>query len=177
MPMMVQTSTDDAPELLALIEQRRAHGLDRYDEWWEGVYRIVTGPTPEHGEFVVALAALLLPKAQLHHLGVSAPTNIGLDKFDARVPDLAVFRRDTERTSPAFLTTAELVVEVLSTGERPGEKLPFYATWNVSECLEIDLSGRSVRLLANQGGVWTPIAESSVIALTVLEVVELVPVR
>ncbi len=46
MSMMVQTSTDDAPELLARIEHRRANGLDRYDEWWEGVYRIVTGPSP-----------------------------------------------------------------------------------------------------------------------------------
>ena len=34
MTMMVQASTDEAPELLALIEQRRASGLDRYDEWW-----------------------------------------------------------------------------------------------------------------------------------------------
>ena len=45
MTMMVQTSTDEAPELLARIEQRRANGLDRCDEWWEGVYRIVTGPS------------------------------------------------------------------------------------------------------------------------------------
>jgi hypothetical protein len=28
--VIVQTSTDDAPELLALIERRRAHILDRY---------------------------------------------------------------------------------------------------------------------------------------------------
>ena len=62
MSMMVQTSTDDAPELLARIEHRRANGLDRYDEWWEGVYRIVTGPSPEHGEFVVDLGALSAPQ-------------------------------------------------------------------------------------------------------------------
>ena len=43
------------------------------------------------------------------------------------MPDLGIFRRDTSRTSPAFLETAELVVEVLSPGERAGEKLPFYA--------------------------------------------------
>jgi Uma2 family endonuclease len=175
MPMMVQTSTDDAPELLALIERRRAQGLDRYDEWWEGVYRIVTGPTPEHGQFVVALAALLLPRAQVRNLGVSAPVNIGIDKFDARVPDLAVFRPDTERTSPAFLTTAELVVEVLSPRERPGEKLAFYATWNVDEYLEIDLARRSAQLLSNRRGVWEPVERSGVVELTVDEVVAVLP--
>jgi len=175
MPMMVQTSTDDAPELLELIERRRAQGLDRYDEWWEGMYRIVSGPTPEHGELVAALVAFLLPRAHARHLAVSAPLNIGVDKFDARVPDLAVFRRDTERTSPAFLTTAELVVEVLSPRERPGEKLAFYAAWNVSEYLETDLAERSVRLLRNHSGAWTPVSESGVIDLTVDEVVALLP--
>ena len=175
MTMMVQTSTDDAPELLALIEHRRANGLDRFDEWWEGVYRIVTGPSPEHGEFMVVLGGLLLHKARSSGLAVSAPVNIGVDKYDAKVPDLGVFKRDTPRTSPAFLQTAELVVEVLSPGERAGEKLPFYASRNVKEYLEVDLRQRSVRLLANVAGQWRDVRASNVIDLSVDEVRGLLP--
>ena len=175
MSMKVQTSTDDVPELLARIEHRRVHGLDRYDEWWEGVYRIVTGPSPEHGEFVVALGAALLPRARMRGLGLSSPLNVGVDKYDARVPDLGVFRRDTPRSSPAFVDTAELVVEVLSPGERAGEKLPFYASRGVKEYLEVDLVARSVRLLAHGEGEWAPVDRSGVIDLTTTEVLALMP--
>jgi len=173
MTMMVQTSTDEAPELLALIEQRRATGLDRYDEWWQGVYRIVTGPSPEHGEFVANLAAALLPKARARGLGLSTPVNVGVDKFDARVPDLGIFRRDTQRSSPAFLESAELVAEGLSPGELAGEKLPFYASRNVREYLEVDVRAQSVRLLANIQGQWCEVDSSSVIDLSVGEVLAL----
>ena len=175
MTMMVQASTDEAPELLARIEHRRANGLDRFDEWWEGVYRIVTGPSPEHGEFVIALGAALLPKARAHHLAVSTPLNVGVDKYDAKVPDLGVFRRDTARTSPACLETAELVAEVLSPGERAGEKLPFYAARDVKEYLEVDLRARTVRPLALREGVWVSVDRSNVIDLTVDEVLDLLP--
>jgi Uma2 family endonuclease len=175
MTMMVQTSTDDAPELLARIEHRRASGLDRFDEWWEGVYRIVTGPSPEHGELVVVLSALLLPKARASGLTMSAPVNVGIDMYDAKVPDLGVFRRDTPRTSPAFLDTAELVIEVLSPGERHGEKLPFYASRAVKEYLEIDLRLRTARLLANVEGQWRDVRASGVIELSVDEVLALLP--
>ena len=175
MSMMVQASTDEAPELLALIEQRRASGQDRWDEWWEGVYRIVTGPSPEHGEFLATLVAAVLPKARTRGLGLSTPLNVGIDKYDAKVPDLGVFRRDTPRSSPAFVDTAELVVEVLSPGERLGEKLPFYASRNVKEYLEVDLRARTVRLLANRDGEWVPIEQSGVIELTTAEVLALLP--
>ena len=175
MTMMVQTSTDEAPELLARIEHRRANGLDRYDEWWEGVYRIVTGPSPEHGEFVAVLTAVLLPKARARGLGLSTPVNVGVDKYDAKVPDLGIFRRDTPRSSPAFLDTAELVVEVLSPGERAGEKLPFYASRNVKEYVEIDLRRRSVRMLTNVDEQWREARASRVIELSVDEVIALLP--
>jgi DNA-binding IclR family transcriptional regulator len=57
MTMMVLASTDEAPELLALIEQRRARGLDRWDEWWEGVYRLVAAPTREHQRVLEAVVS------------------------------------------------------------------------------------------------------------------------
>lgn len=143
----VLASTDAVPELVDVLDRRRAQGLDTYDEWWEGVYRIVTGPTPEHGRIAGRLFAFLDALAAELGLFVAAPVNVGLDKDDARVPDIGVFIESTERTSAAFLRTAELVVEVLSGHERPGEKLEFYARWGAKEYLEVDSRTRTVRLL------------------------------
>ena len=128
MTMMVQTSTDDAPELLARIEHRRANGLDRYDEWWEGVYRIVTGPSPEHGEFVVELGASLLPKVADARTGRLDAGQRRRRQVRRKVPDLGVFRRDTPRTSPAFLDDRRTRRRGAVAGRAAGEKLPFYAS-------------------------------------------------
>jgi hypothetical protein len=89
------------------------------------------------------------------------------------VPDLAVFRPETERTSPAFLTTAELVVEILSPGERPRREAAVLCGPNIDEYLAIDLGGGSARLSSNRACVWVPVAESHVIDLTLDEVVAL----
>ncbi len=40
----VLATTDELPELEAALARRHESGLDTYDEWWEGVYRTVTGP-------------------------------------------------------------------------------------------------------------------------------------
>ncbi len=174
MNMMVQTTTDEVPELLELIEHRRANGLDTFDEWWQGVYRIVTGPSPEHGRLIVRLSALLLSLAENDGFHVATPLNIGVDKRDARVPDLAVYHPDTPRTSVAFLSTAEMAIEILSPGERAGEKLTFYADWHVKEYLEINLAAHTCRLLANRDGTWEPITRSEIIDLELATVEALI---
>jgi Uma2 family endonuclease len=101
--------------------------------------------------------------------------NIGIDKEDARVPDLAVLRVDVPMTSHAFASTAELVVEVLSPGQRPGEKLPFYARWHIKEYVEIDLDHRTVQLLRNVDGAWHPAERCTVVELSIDEVRGLLP--
>jgi Uma2 family endonuclease len=150
----VQATTDQLPALADFLAERKAHGLDTYDEWWDGVYRIVTGPSPEHGLLLSRLLIFLVSLADRVGFGVSPPVNIGIDKQDARVPDIGVFRLDTPRTSPAFLTTAVLVVEILSKGEQAGSKLDFYARWHVDEYLEIELRTGQARLLVRDGTEW-----------------------
>jgi Uma2 family endonuclease len=154
--------TDEVPELGDIIELRRFRGLDTYDEWWDGVYRIVTGPSPEHGELLDALAELLGPLVRAAGLRSAAPVNIGLDKHDCRVPDRAIYESGTPRTSPAFLSTALLVIEVLSPGEKPREKLHFYQAHGVKEYLEIDLERVSAQLWTclRDVAVWTDAWES-----------------
>lgn len=159
----VLASTDVVPELEDALERRRALGLDTYDEWWEGVYRIVTGPSPEHGRVAVRTSGFLDRLTDGTDLVVSAPLNVGRDKQDARVPDVGVFARETPRSSPAFLETAALVVEVLSKDEAAGAKLDFYARWGVQEYLEIGLARRELRLLRREGRQWAPVTESAVL--------------
>jgi len=175
MTMMVQTSTDEAPELLARIEHRRANGLDRWDEWWEGVYRIVTSPSREHQRLLVAVLKLLEARLVDSSSEVLPDINIGIDKEDARVPDIAVLSIDVPLKSPAFVSTAKLVVEILSPGERPGEKLPFYARWGVSEYIEIDREHRTVRMLRSHDDTWIAIECCQVVELSVDEVMALLP--
>jgi Uma2 family endonuclease len=173
--MMVEVSTDEAPFLLDLIEQRRLFGQDRWDEWRHGAYRIMPIPTPEHARLVVAFAAFIDERVTSSRLEVALGINIGVDLEDACVPDIAIFRRDTSPSSEAFLATAQLVVEILSPGEPAGEKMPLYGGWDVNEYLEVDPEEASVRLFANRGGGWTAIDRSSVIDLSVDEVLALLP--
>jgi Uma2 family endonuclease len=161
--VMVQTTTDEYPALGEYVALRQARGLDTYDEWWQGVYRIVTGPSPEHGELVSDLSELLGPLVRATGLKRGAPINIGLDRTDCRVPDLAIFEPDTPRTSPAFLTSALVVIEVLSPGEQSGEKLDFYQDHGVKEYLEIDLAAGTVGLWVWSEGNWKPETDSNVL--------------
>jgi Uma2 family endonuclease len=158
---------EQMPDLAKVIAARHEAGLDTYDEWWDGEYRIVTGPSPEHGLLIGRLIVLLMPLADRLGMGVAPAVNVGVDKVDARVPDIGVFRLDTPRKSLAFLTTCVLVVEILSPGEKAGEKLDFYATWQVDEYLEVDLRRGTARLLVRRGSGWEPSATSPALGFTV----------
>ena len=76
-------------------------------------------------------------------------------------------------TTPDLIASAELVIEIMSPGERRGEKLPFYAEWNVAEYAELDPATDTIRLLANRDGEWTPIDASEVLDLTIAELADL----
>ena len=163
----VLASTDAVPELEEALARRRAQRMDTYDEWWEGVYRIVTGPSPEHGLVAGRVFSFLDRLTEGTDLRVSAPLNVGRDREDARVPDVGVFHIGAPRSAPAFLETAALVVEVLSKDETPGAKLDFYARWDVAEYLEMDLTRRAVRLLRREGLEWAPATRSGVLGFHV----------
>lgn len=167
MGIVVQLPADSLPELGRLIDDRRRLGLDTFDEWHSGVYVVVAGPSPEHGRLVVRLAVVLSTVAERRTLWVAAPANVGTDQDDCRVPDLAVFRPDTPRTSPAVLATAELVVEVLSPGERPQAKLAFYAGRGVREYVEVDPAARTVRLWTRDADTWREADRSTVLDVAV----------
>ena len=168
--MIVQLPAAMVPDVGRLIDERRRLGLDLFDEWHEGVYVIVAGPSPEHGAVAAELITVLGPLARARGLRIATPTNIGTDEDDSRVPDLTMYRPDTPRTSPAFLATAELAVEVLSPRERPQAKLGFYAAHGVREYVEVDPDARTVRLWRNVDGSWHESARSEVLDLDLADV-------
>jgi hypothetical protein len=150
----VQATTEQVPVLAEEIEYRRRDGRDIYDEWRNGVYWLVDVPPPECGELLVDLAVLLHPLAEAAGLHTASPVNIGIDREDCRTPNLGVYRPGTLRTSPAFLETAVLVVEVLAPGEASGANLGFYKSWGVQEHLEVNWEAHTVSLLVNVDRAW-----------------------
>jgi len=67
--------------------------------------------------------------------------NIGESEHDFRVPDGALHRPGA---SGVWLSTATLVVEILSPGDESWQKLPFYAAHDVAEVLIVDPIERTV---------------------------------
>ncbi len=126
--------------LQSWLEQRRALGLDRFDEVWEGEYHVAPEAHGRHGDVEEQLAILLYPRARAVGLRGSGPLNLG-SKGDYRVPDRAYLRqRATEVWNPG----AAIVVEIVSPGDESYAKLGFYHRLGVEEVLIVDPLRRSV---------------------------------
>jgi len=70
------------------------------------------------------------------------------------------------------LSTAAVVVEVLSPGDESWQKLPFYAEHHVDEVLFVDLAERTVTWLALRDGEYEPVQQSRLIELGPTELAE-----
>lgn len=135
-------------ELDVLVERRRALGLDVYDEEWEGDYHMAPAAHPSHGYLDDELAVLLRPLARQAGLVGSGPFNLG-HAHDYRVPDRGLHRVVATTT---FVTTAAVVVEIMSQDDETPNKLDFYAAHGVDEVLIVSPVERSVRWLALEDG-------------------------
>jgi Uma2 family endonuclease len=151
------------PELRALLERRRQSGLDRLDEVWEGVRHLIPAPSYKHARISQQLAELLGPLSRSAGLEAAmGEFNLGESEDDFRVPHGGVHRPGAGGT---WLTTAAIVVEIVSPGDETWEKLPFYAKHRVDEVLIVDPEKRSVDLLALVGDAYQPVEKSGLIEL------------
>ncbi len=151
------------PELEALLERRRRAGVDRLDEVWQGVRHMVPGPSFEHGRVAQQLAELLGPRARAGGLvPVMHEFNLGESEHDFRVPDGGLHRPGA---AGVWLSTAALVVEILSPEDESWQKLPFYAEHHVDEVLLVDPAERNVTWLSLRGGEYEPVQRSGLIEL------------
>ncbi len=119
------------PELQALIDRRRALGLDGHDEVWDGVYVMAPFAHPHHGAVKAQLVEHLTPRARAEGLVSGDSFNLG-SRDDFRVPDAGWHR---QLPDTAYVATAALVLEVLSPDDRTFDTLPFYAGHRVQELL------------------------------------------
>jgi Uma2 family endonuclease len=139
---------DVPPELL---EQRRSAGIDRWDEMWEGVLHMVPPPSGRHQRFGMELALVLAPLAKASGLVPSYETGLFRTDDDYRVPD-QVYARPERATDRGVDGAAELVVEILSSGDETYDKLDWYARLGVAEILVVDPDSRAAELFASRAG-------------------------
>lgn len=140
----------DQPEVAAWLERRRALGQDRFDEVWEGVYRVAPHERSENGIVAAQLQALLFPHARRAGLVPGGSFNLG-DPNDFRVPDLGYHR---QVVSQLYVPTAALVIEVLSPSDDIRAKADFYAAHRVDELWIADPRARTVRCRDRHEARW-----------------------
>lgn len=149
-------------ELDALIDRRRALGLDVYDEEWEGDYHMAPAAHPSHGYLDDELAVLLRPLAREAGLVGSGPFNLG-EAHNYRVPDRGL-HRSLARTT--FVPTAAVVVQIVSPDDETPNKLEFYAAHGVDELLIVSPFERSVTWLRLQDGRYVVAAASPLLGVS-----------
>src|SRR4051812_12502587 len=158
------------PELEALLERRRQAGADRLDEVWQGVRHMVPAPNIEHAYVSQQLAELLGPPARAAGLRPTmSEFNLGESETDFRVPDGGLHRPGA---TGIWLSTAALVVEILSPDDESWQKLPFYAAHDVDEVLIVDAIERTVAWLGLRDAEYDPVQRSALIELGPLELSE-----
>jgi Uma2 family endonuclease len=133
-------------EVQQLIERRKQLGLDLYDEVWEGTYHMTPAPRARHGYLLDELVRVLRPFMEPAGLVGTAPFNLG-DADDYRVPDYG-YHRGMPDLEAIYLSTAAVVVEVVSPGDETYDKLPFYASHKVDEVIIVVPAQERVELLA-----------------------------
>jgi len=158
------------PELEALLERRRQAGVDRLDEVWQGVRHLVPAPSLEHARVASQLTVLLYGPVRAAGLLLAMHEfNLGESEHDFRVPDGGLHRPGA---AGVWLSTAAMVVEILSPGDESWQKLPFYAEHHVDEVLLVDPDKRTVNWLALRDGQYEAIQRSGLIELGPTEVAE-----
>lgn len=142
---MASLIVNDPQIAMQLITERKAKGLDRYDEVWEGVYVMSTMTNNEHQllatELSIAIGTVITWQ---NHGQTLAGANVSDRRQDwtenFRVPDGLIFKPDTkaEDCGTHWFGGPELAIEIVSPGDQTLEKLDFYATVGTRELLVVD---------------------------------------
>ena len=128
-----------------IIADRKARGIDQFDEVWDGVYVMAAMANDEHQYLVKELTTIICFCVDWQKLGQTRPgVNISDRRHDwganFRIPDVAVFLNEStaENCNTFWFGGPDMAIEVVSDGDRSREKLGFYATVGTRELLLID---------------------------------------
>lgn len=155
-------------EMTALIERRRALGLDGYDEVWNGVYVMAPLAHSRHGLVKSQLVYALEPRARAAALLAGDSFNLG-EPSDFRVPDAG-----WHRTAPdeLYVPTCALVLEVLSPDDETFAKFDFYAAHGVDELIVADPEARTIRCWHLADGAYVEQPRSALLDVEMSTVVD-----
>lgn len=154
------------PEVEDWLARRRALGQDRRDEVWEGVYHVAPHEHARNG--IVAMALVVVLEAPAREAGLLAGGSFNLGgPDDFRVPDLGYHRGPVDEL---YVSSAALVVEVLSPNDETFAKFDFYARHDVDELWVVDPVERTVRCWTRRGEAYDEVERSALLRLDLGEV-------
>lgn len=141
MPMLVL----DPEFQREVIADRRARGIDRFDEVWEGVYVMSPLADDQHQELATLLGSVFTFSIG-PELGAKVRVGVNISdrsrgwKKNFRCLDVAVFLPGTTAINQGAFWQGgpDFAVEVRSRGDRSRKKLPFYASVGTRELLIVD---------------------------------------
>lgn len=127
------------------LADRRARGLDRWDEMWQGVLHMTPAPSVEHQRILDELI-VFFGKRPAATGGGTLRSGINVfrgrsSKTDYRIPDLTFVsagRAHLLQEDGVRGGGPDAVVEIRSPEDETYEKLPFYAALGVREVIVID---------------------------------------
>jgi Uma2 family endonuclease len=144
-----------------LIEERRARGADRFDEVWEGTYIMAPAPNDQHQDIAGGLTEVFRRVLDRRGLATTRPgINLAADANDwehnYRVPDLAVFLKDSEAICHGAFWSGppDFLVEITSPHDKTRDKLDFYARLRTRELLIIERDPWQLELHRSRDGVF-----------------------
>jgi Uma2 family endonuclease len=124
------------------LARRKAWGLDRRDEMWEGVLHVTPAPTVEHQRILDELIRFLGGLIKAAGRGtVLSGINVFGGAEDDRIPDLtfvAAGRESILAEDGVRDEGPDAVVEIRSPHDESYEKLPFYAAIGTRDVVVID---------------------------------------
>ncbi len=151
-----------------LILQRKESGTDRYDEVWEGVYFVSPIPNIEHQLLVGRLCTIFQAVIDMVGGGMVLPGVNVSDREEGwthnyRGPDLAVILKGNpgKNCGTHWFGGPDLLVEVVSSGDRSREKLAFYSKIGVHELLIVDREPWGLELYRLKEGQLQSVGRSS----------------
>ncbi len=159
----------ERPQILdEFIARRESLGQDTFDEIWNGEYHIAPGPSAEHGRVDDEISALLRIRARAAGLVGTGPFNLGR-RNDYRVPDGGLHRGNP---TGVYLSTAAVVIEVVSPDDETYAKIDFYAAHGVDELIVADPNRRTVRIWQLVDGKYDETGRSDLLDVTATELID-----
>lgn len=142
-----------------ILADRRAKGLDRYDEVWDGVYVMSPLANNEHQKLALRLAIVMDLVVDQELDGTSfCGCNVSDQEHDwkhnYRCPDVAVFLADTSAKDRGahWEGGPDFAIEITSPGDKTWDKLDFYAKVGTRELLIVERNPWELILLRLQNG-------------------------